>query len=270
MADALKGIVIGILLTGLVVAAFAFGLVRPQWPFGLGDVLPRDLARVDATMKADEATITRIEPIALDCRTRIHAVVPVEGRRTHSLAGLTYRTDVVRLTARGDVDTCVNAADVVVEEDDEDGTFRVTIPGQAIRYVRPRVDTVATAESVSYDEGWIGELTGLLPGVDDSDPLMPGAYAFAQQVIGGSACMEQAFEVTRQIIEQAYIDQLTVQGAPLGTVEVVIGEPDLTQHPLPPTIAGVSYDVDGGVRCQIAPGARDGVSPSWEELRPGS
>ena len=59
----------------------------------------------------------------------------------------------------------------------EDGSARVLVPADAIEFVRPRVDAVATLGSVHYDEGLIGKLTGALPWVSDDQNLTPAAYA---------------------------------------------------------------------------------------------
>ena len=85
-----------------------------------------------------------MEPISLDCRARIHAEVPVEGRREHELLGQVYRTDTVSMLAVGDVDTCVEGTSAEVVHH-RDGTTEVIIPGESILFVRPRVDAVATA-----------------------------------------------------------------------------------------------------------------------------
>ena len=216
----------------------------------------------------EPATILRVEAIALDCRARVQATVPVEGIREVEVAGLVVRTDTVRVDAEGDVDTCVDADQVEIREL-ADGRFLVDIPGEAIQFVRPRVDMVASAQNVEYDQGFLGELTGLLPGVDDGDSMVPSAFAFAQQVIGGNACMTEAFDVTSQALEQAYIDQLGAQGASADMVDITIGRPDFDQNRLPDETGDIDFDVrDGSIRCTLASGAHDGASPSWDELAP--
>ncbi len=173
----------------------------------------------------EEARIVGVEPIALDCRARVHAEVPVEGRREHSVFGQTYRTDTVTLEAIGDVDTCVEgtSAEVVYHRD---GTTEVIIPGESIVFVRPRVDAVATAGSVDVDKGMVGRLTDVFPWVDADLGLTPLAYAYAQTVIGSSSCMEAAYGVTQDILVDAYRQQFIDAGAdPDDLVVRIEGEP---------------------------------------------
>ncbi len=210
--------------------------------------------------------VVEVEPIALDCRARIHAEVPVQGRKEHSLLGQVYRTDTIELRAIGDVDTCVESSEVQIDERD-DGTFVVSIPGSAIEFVRPRVDAVATMDSVDYDQGLVGELTDSFPWVSDNNNLAPQAYAFAQTVIGGSECMEQAFEVTQQVLVEAYQAQLVAQGADPDDIEVqILGEPDFGQNEIPPELDDDDFEFEVGddeVACEVAPDALG--SPSGGE-----
>ena len=55
----------------------------------------------------------------------------------------------------------------------------VIIPGESILFVRPRVDAVATADSVHEGKGTIGKLTDSFPWVDSDVGLTPLAYAYA-------------------------------------------------------------------------------------------
>ena len=113
------------------------GIVSFDWPWEIDEI-----AAVETSIVVEEPPkIFRIEPIALDCRARVHAEVPLEGSRDHEILGQVYRTDTVRITALGDVDTCVDADGGEVTER-ADGGFSVTVPGESIRFVRPRVDAV--------------------------------------------------------------------------------------------------------------------------------
>lgn len=215
----------------LIVGLTSLGFLDFKWPWE--DV---DLATEDTTVTFDpeepEPQIVQIEPIALDCRARIHAEVPVRASREHQLIGQTYRTDTVEMVAIGDVDTCV-ANDQVEIAERTDGTIDVIVPAEAIEFVRPRVDAVATMDSVIYDQGLIGKFTDVFPWVSDNNGLTPAAYAFAQTVVGGSDCMREAYDLTAFVLTEAYEDQVLAQGGNPADVEVIIsGAPDFTQNDL--------------------------------------
>ncbi len=228
----MKKVLSGAVLGALVLAGFAVwaNAIDIRFPW---QTLP-DFGDVDVTLSLpEEARIVAVEPIALDCRARIHAEVPVEGRREHSLFGGVYRTDTVTLDAIGDVDTCVEgtSADVIYHRD---GSTEVVIPGEAIVFVRPRVDAVATAGSVEVDKGFVGKLTDVFPWVADDDGLTPLAYAYAQTVIGSSQCMQAAFSVTEEVLIDAYRQQFIDQGANPDSLTVRIdGDP---LFPDPPAV----------------------------------
>lgn len=231
----------------------SLGVVDLKWPWENANVLRRETTVAQPT----EAEVVEIEPVALDCRARIHAVVPVEGRQEHKLFGQTYRTDTVNIDAVGDIDTCVDASQVDIVEA-ADGTFRVTVPAAAITFERPRVDAVETMNSVRYDEGFVGKLTDVFPWVSDNTELTPAAYAYAQTVIGSSECMAEAFALTEQVMISAYQDQLTAQGEPSTNVQVrVIGEPDFGE-PVATALAGMDFTVGAaGATCSVDDGAFD-------------
>lgn len=167
------------------------------------------------------ARIVAIEPVSLDCRARVHARVPVEAVRRHSVFGQVYRTDRVTLDAVGDVDTCVDGAGATISRAG-DGAVSVTVDASAVTFVRPRVDAAATAGSLTEHEGQVGKLTDVLPWVDDNLGLTPLAYAYAQDVIGGSRCMEAAYSVTEDLLRDAYRRQAVAQGADPALVTVTI------------------------------------------------
>ncbi len=274
MLNGLKGAITGAIGAGLVIALVAvcvvdFSLPDAWSPDAIARNLADDLVDVEEALEVKEpATIVTVEPIALDCRARVQATVPVEGIREVEVAGVVIRTDTVTVDAEGDVDTCVDADQVEIRQF-ADGGWLVDIPGEAIQFVRPRVDMVASAENVEYDKGFVGELTDLLPGVADGDSMIPAAYAFAQQVIGGDACMREAFDVTSQALEQAYVDQVVAQGLDPEQVEVTIGDPDFDQNRLPDETGDIDFVVrNQSVRCMLAPGAHDGAQPSWDESAP--
>ncbi len=220
MNKTLSGAILGI----IAFAGFAVwsNLIDVRFPW---QVLP-EFADVQVDLSLPEqARIVEVEPIALDCRARIHAEVPVEGRREHTMFGKVYRTDTVTMQATGDVDTCVEgtSADVVYKRD---GSTEVIIPGHAILFVRPRVDAVATAASVHETKGAVGKFTDAFPWVDTDQGLTPLAYAYAQNVIGSSQCMEAAYSVTEQVLIDAYRQQFIDQGADPNTLTVRIdGDP---------------------------------------------
>lgn len=251
MRDRFSGI--GLLVVGAIAALFiaGAGIVSFDWPWKIDEI-----AAVETSVVVEEPpTIFRIEPINLDCRARVHAQVPLEGVREHKMFGQVYRTDTVTMTAIGDVDTCVEADGVEIIER-ADGGFSVIVPGESIRFVRPRVDAVRTAESVSFDKGFVGKLTDVFPWVSDDNGLTTAAYAYAQGVIGGSECMEAAYEHTSTMIVDAYRTQMEEQGGDGAAVEVRIeGEPDFDQNP-PAELDGMNFDVSAdGARCEVADNA---------------
>ncbi len=244
-------------LTAIVVALLhAYGALSINWPWDSANV-----ASAETTISYDApAQVVEIVPIALDCRARIHAEVPVEGRKEHKLFGQVYRTDTVQLRAIGDIDTCVSADDVSIVES-VTGPTRVVIPGHAITFERPRVDAAATQDSVRFDKGFIGKLTDALPWVSDSEGLTAAGYTFAQQVIGGSACMEQAYAVTEGIIVDAYRDQMIARGDAPTDVEVeIVGTPDFAQNEPADPDEDFDFSVGGGAECEVAPDALEGVT----------
>lgn len=217
-----------------------------NWPW-------QDVAGNESAVEQPEtATITSVQPIALDCRARIHSVVPIEGKREHDVSGHVYRTDTVTMNAVGDIDTCVDAGEVDIITGD-DGTTTVLIPADAIEFVRPRVDTVATLDSVVYDKGVLGKLVDAFPWVDDNNTLTPAAYAYAQTVIGSGECMQAAFDVTQQALRSAYRDQAVERGIAAESVRVeIVGQPDFDSVPGPEVLDEFEFSVDeNATSCQV-------------------
>lgn len=248
MKRLIAGIVVGV--AAVVVLIATTDSLRFSWPW---DVIPDfNEVQVDLTLPS-EARIVDVEPIMLDCRARVHAVVPVSATREHELLGQVYRTDRVDLVAIGDVDTCVNGGAARVLRH-ADGTTEIVIPAESIEFVRPRVDTVQTAASVAVSKGLVGKATDVFPWVSDDLGLTPNAYAYAQNVIGSSRCMRTAYTVTRGLITDAYRQQFIDQGADPATLRVRIdGEPTFTD-PDPIYLGeGVELTVgDGAVTCTAA------------------
>ena len=194
-------------------------------PFGSLSDLTEETTSVE---QADAAVVTEIEPIALDCRARIHAVVPITAKRDHSVMGQVYRTDRVTIDAVGDIDTCVEAGSTTITTL-PDGRVQVVVPAQSIQFERPRVDAVATAGSFDFHKGAVGKATDVLPWVDDNSSLAPVAYAYAQSIIGSSDCLYEAFDRTVEALQIAYVNQLAAQGVPADQISVtVLGRPELS------------------------------------------
>jgi hypothetical protein len=247
LAAAVLVLVVGIVLgqTGLL------SIQGPQFP-DFNDV------EVEVSLP-EEARIVSVEPISLDCRARVHAQVPVEGVREHEALGVTYRTDRVTLNAIGDVDTCVDgSATEVVRHGD--GSTEVVIDAGSIVFVRPRVDAVATAGSLEVEQGVLGKVTDVFPWVDDDLGLTPLAYAYAQNVIGSSECMETAYSVTQDVLIQAYRDQMIEQGVDPGSLDVRIeGEPEFTD-PADIDTGDVQLSVGGGDISCVADDSLEGAT----------
>lgn len=229
------------------------GAIDITWPWEKVDVLTEE-----TTIAPAEAEIIEIEPISLDCRARVSAAVPVEGRREHKALGQVYRTDKVTITAIGDIDTCIDNELVEIIDDQETGEYRVLVPADAITFERPRVDAELTQDSVHFSKGWVGKVTDAFPWVSDNTGLTPAAYTFSQNVIGSSECMSEAFKVTRQLIVDAYEDEMVAQGLDRRDIEVrVIGEPSFGE-PVTEAMEDFRFEVaDEGTVCQVAPGAFD-------------
>ena len=251
------------MLVVLVVIGLAgLGVLDFQWPWENIDVATEETV-VTFDEEEPEPKIIKIEPIALDCRARINAQVPVRASREHQLVGQTYRTDTVEMVAIGDVDTCVNTSAVEIAER-TDGSIDVIVPADAIEFVRPRVDAVATMDSVVYDKGLVGKVTDVFPWVSDNDGLTPAAYAFAQSVVGGSDCMQQAYDLTESAMREAYVDQMIAQGGSADNIDVIVsGSPNFGQNELPadPAFDEFDFTIDGNAAvCEIAADAYAGTT----------
>lgn len=239
-------------VAGLVLLSNA-GLFGIEWPWEKVD-LPDVLTEETAVAQPEEAVIYEIEPITLDCRARIRASVPVEGRREHKLVGQVYRTDTVTMNAVGDIDTCVDSSKTAVVRVDGE-SFQVVVPASAITFERPRVDAVASRESVQFDKGLVGKLTDVFPWVSENSGLTPAAYAFAQEVVGSSECMERAWDVTALVIGQAYRNQLAEQGGDPENIDVHIsGSPRFGDVPTG-QIDEFDFEVGATVDCRLDNGA---------------
>lgn len=212
-----------------------------------------DFTEIEVAMSMPEAaTIVAVEPITLDCRARVHAAVPIKGRREHTLFGKVYRTDTVEMNAIGDVDTCIDGSAATITYN-RDGTTNVEINGADIVFVRPRVNAVETADSVHVNKGLVGKWSDVFPWVDDDLGLTPLAYAWAQNVIGGSECMQAAYTVTEQMILDAYTEQFIASGADPERLSVeIIGGP-VFQDPPPLELGDVEMTIDyDTVTCSVA------------------
>lgn len=239
-------------LAFIIVAAFlSFGWLDIRWPWE--DIIEQESEVAIDVVEQGPAQIIAVEPIALDCRARIEAEVPIVGTQRTTIAGATVSTDTIRMRAVGDVDTCVDARRVEVHER-ADGTFGVIVDADAIEFVRPRVDAIATAESVTTDRGVINQFVDIFPWTNEDDELTPAAFSFAQTVIGGSSCMQAAYDQTTAAIQAAYRDQLVEQGADPDSVEVVIsGIPDFVQNePETPQLGEFEFTADGSAACVVA------------------
>lgn len=246
----------GIVLLSLffVVALFSVGWIDINWPWENIDLVGEE-AEVGVDVVEGPAEIIKITPIALDCRARIVAEVPVIGTHRTQVVGQTVSTDTVRMRAIGDVDTCVEASGVEINER-ADGSIGVIIDAESIVFRRPRVDAIATMDSVETDRGFVGQLVDALPWTNEDDELTPAAFAFAQNVIGGSECMQAAYEQTRTAIVTAYEQQAVDQGGDPGMVEVIIsGIPDFGQNELDEQVLGdFEFAEEAGTTCVIASG----------------
>lgn len=244
MKRAIEAIIFGGFAALLLAMAFATGMLSISGPS-----LP-DFTAIDVRLSVpSEARITAVEPISLDCRARVYAEVPVEGKREHEAFGVVYRTDRVSMHAFGDVDTCVDGTGADITHH-RDGTTDVVIPGESIVFVRPRVDAVRTAATVDVDKDFVGKLVDAFPWVDDNLGLTPMAYAYAQNVIGSSECMRTAYAVTQDMLIDAYRQQAIDQGIDPDRLSVTIdGQPNF-RDPEPLDLGEMEMQVGyGDVTC---------------------
>lgn len=235
----------------LVIALFSFGWVDINWPWENIDLVKEE-SEVGVNLDEGPAEVTKIVPISLDCRARISAEVPVVGTQRTKVVGQTISTDTVRLRAVGDVDTCVTSDGVEIIER-PDGSVGVIVDAGAIQFVRPRVDAIATMDSVRTDRGFVGQLVDVLPFTNEDDELTPAAFAFAQTVIGGSECMQAAFDQTKAAISDAYEAQLIEQGRDGSQVDVVIsGTPNFAQNDIDVAQLGdFEFVEEAGTTCVV-------------------
>lgn len=225
------------------------GIAHMQFPW----TPDLDFTEVDLALTLpDEARITAVEPITLDCRARVHASIPIEGKREHSAFGRVYRTDTIEMEAIGDVDTCIEGSAAQIEYH-SDGTTDITIQGEDIVFVRPRVNAVETADSVKTNKGLIGKWTDVFPWVDDDLGLTPLAYAWAQNVIGGSECMQAAYEVTESMLIDAYTQQFIDAGADPDKLRVTIEGSPIFEDPPPLELGEVEMTIDyAAIACAVS------------------
>ncbi len=247
------GTVAGVFLLALilVVSLVSVGWLDVSWPWE--NVVQQETTVEIDTEDVGPARIIEITPIALDCRARIEAEVPVVGTQRTSVAGATVSTDTIRMRAIGDIDTCVGEGGVEINER-TDGTIGVIIDAGAIEFVRPRVDAVRTMDSVTTDRGVINQLVEILPYTNEDDELTPAAFAFAQTVIGGSDCMRAAFDQTTTALEAAYRQQMVDQGANPDDIDVIVsGSPDFGQNDDAVSELGeFEFIEDAGTSCVVA------------------
>ncbi len=244
MKRAIEAIVLGGFAVVILAMVVATGMVKFSGP-SFPDFTSTE---VDLSLP-EEARITAVEPISLDCRARVYAEIPVAGKREHQAFGRVYRTDRVTMHAYGDVDTCVDGTGAEITHH-RDGTTDVVIPGESIVFVRPRVDAVRTASSVDVDKDVVGKIMDAFPWVDDNLGLTPMAYAYAQNVIGSSECMQTAYTVTQEILIDAYRQQAIDQGVDADRLSVTIeGEPNF-RDPEPLDLGELEMQVGtGAVTC---------------------
>lgn len=234
----------------LVLAFVSFGWLDINWPWE--NVVEQESTVAVDVEETGPAQIVDITPIALDCRARIEAEVPIVGTQRTTVAGATVSTDTIRMRAIGDVDTCV-ATDGVEVVERADGTIGVIIDAGSIEFVRPRVDAVKTQGSVTTDRGVLNQLVEIFPWTNEDDELTPAAFAFAQTVIGGSSCMEAAYTQTSAALTEAYRQQMVDQGADADDIDVIIsGIPNFDQNNAEkPQLGEFEFTDDGTASCVV-------------------
>ncbi|NNE56115.1 MAG: hypothetical protein HKN32_08850 [Flavobacteriales bacterium] len=244
-----------------IVALFGFlwglsviNLIDLKWPFS------SPLERETTVTQIEPATIYQMSAIGIDCREYTAVAVPTEGKNEHKadlvLWKPKYRTDTILMTVYGDVEACVpTLASTVLNT--ADGRVVVEVDATQIEWNRPRPDAEKTLAfgDINVNQGWVGEITDIIPFVSDNLGLKEKAYAFGQAVIGSSECFSVAWDQVRQAIEFAYI-HLEAERNNVDPSQVSVkflGEPNFDQHVQPEDLEleGVKFRVLEGGSCQV-------------------
>ncbi len=198
-----------------------------------------EVERQDTFRKHGPVRIVKIVPEALECRAYVQAEIPVKGESQYiwktPLFSKTLNTDTITFTAIGDVEVCFPAEGATVHAKN-DGSWLVEIDSSQAVFNRPRVDALATENSVDYKPGAGREIIEFVPIVDyfidtNAHELTAEAFAYAQALIGGSDCMNAAWQPVQKAIVLSYQDQAARKGADPGAVEVIFtNQPDFEQH----------------------------------------
>lgn len=224
------GRMIAWIIVALLVVSFGRGLIN-ELMFDFIPDIPAPLSAVDE-FQLDQpvpAEIVRVEPIAIECRATVDAVIPLALQKDVRYSvfgqGLFTRSEHGFYTAYGDVDVCVGIDNTRITGTEDFG-WNVVIDARDIEFRRPRVDTIRSARSWELHTDW-----GWIPGVDGDDDAGTNASALAQLFIGSSECMEAAWDATVFAIVESYRHQAQLQGVDPALVEVTInGTPDFDQY----------------------------------------
>jgi hypothetical protein len=226
------GRMIAWIVLGLIVLSVARGVIGELVGFpDLGIDIPAPLSAEDK-YRLDQPVpgeIVRVEPIAIECRATVDAVVPLaltkDVRYSVFGAGLFTRSEHGFYTAYGDVDVCVGIDNTRITGTEDFG-WNVQVDAADIEFRRPRVDTIRSAQSWELHTDW-----GWVPGVDGNDDAGTDASALAQLFIGSSECMEAAWDATVFSVVESYRYQAQQQGVDPALVEVTInGTPNFDQY----------------------------------------
>lgn len=231
--------------------------------------LDQRLERNDTIRQSGAVEIFEIKPVNIDCRAVVRASIPVKGESQYivhtPLGSKTLNTDTIWLTAIGDVDVCFppEASEVVKQAD---GSWLVTIDSSKTVFNRPRVDALATGNSVDYEDGAGRDIMSAVPLVNafidtNAHELTLEAVAFAQSLIASSECMAAAWPPVQEAVTAAYAEQAALGGLSADQVTVVFkGAPFYAQYKQDIDTSvfgdGVEFEVEaGGINCSILPEA---------------
>lgn len=211
-------------------ATFALVLAVIAVSFALKPSLPENEVTI-AIQQPQEIDLV-VTPLALECRTRVTGQAQFSILREHNL-GIRYRTDRLGVDMVGDIDICVDA-DLEFDE----GV--VTVPSEAIHFVRPRVNHENT--ELTYDKGNIGKITDVSPWASEDSGMEEVALLYGQNLIL-TQCTDIMYGIAQSHIKEAYSEAYGI--------EVIVEKPSLPSHE-PIHAPDMSVNESFAISCNVA------------------
>jgi hypothetical protein len=228
---------------------------------------------VEREVTVEEMEVTKLEPIALECRARTVASFANQTNLNTKILGVDIANDYKANTdGEAETLTCLDSRGVKVEVHPDDSQT-VHIPVEAVtlftRIVEDKTITTMDYDRVA-DAGrgvWnLLDAIGIGKGINEDLRTLDAEVRQASLTHAANsvqeACGERTWEITKQVIQDGYRLAAEGQGIDPETVEISIEpsneRPDFTG---PYTQSGkFEYSVagareDGGLECRIASGA---------------